>query len=276
MFRPCIDLRDGRVVQIVGGTLSDDPSLHAATTTHHVSDLPAEWFASRYRDDSLAGGHVIMLGAGNESSARRAVAAWPGGMQVGGGISVDNAHSWLNAGASHVIVTSWLFVNGELSSDRLAAMVAAVGSERLVIDLSCRRRDGAYWVVTDRWQRFTSLQVTAEVLAAPGNEPVVKPLVQRLGKVRPRRRAQRGVLAGDVPVIPDEAIRIRAPRIGELAVERPAQRGGFRREPIDDDHATGHRRSIARHAPPQQLAVERLAVEIEHLRGIGAVAIARG
>lgn len=168
MFRPCIDLRDGRVVQIVGGTLSDDPSLHAATTTHHVSDLPAEWFASRYRDDSLAGGHIIMLGAGNESSARRAVAAWPGGMQVGGGISVDNAHSWLNAGASHVIVTSWLFVNGELSSDRLAAMVAAVGRERLVIDLSCRRRDGAYWVVTDRWQRFTSLQVTADVLARLG------------------------------------------------------------------------------------------------------------
>ena len=169
MFRPCIDLRDGRVVQIVGATLSDDPGARATTTTHHVSNLPAEWFAGRYRDDSLTGGHVIMLGAGNEPAARSALAAWPGGMQVGGGISVDNAHSWLDAGASHVIVTSWLFVNGELSADRLAALVAAVGRDQLVIDLSCRWRDGAYWVVTDRWQRFTSLQVTPDVLARLGD-----------------------------------------------------------------------------------------------------------
>ncbi len=162
MFRPCIDLRGGRVVQIVGGTLTDD----GQSVTNFVSERPADWFAARYRDDVLTGGHVIMLGGGNDHAALSALAAWPGGMQVGGGIGAENAPSWLDAGASHVIITSWLFIDGVLSEERLDALVGTVGRERLVIDLSCRWRDGAYWVVTDRWQRFTSLEVNADTLNA--------------------------------------------------------------------------------------------------------------
>lgn len=165
MFRPCIDLRSAQVVQIVGSTLSDHAATEGSVATNHVSEHPARWFAETYRNDDLLGGHVIMLGAGNESAARSALAAWPGGMQVGGGISVDNAQQWLDAGASHVIMTSWLFVDGEFSQKRLDAAVAAVGRDRIVIDLSCRWRDGAYWVVTDRWQVFTTLQVNIATLS---------------------------------------------------------------------------------------------------------------
>lgn len=160
MFRPCIDLREGRVVQIVGGTLTDD----GHSVTNFVSESPPERFAARYRDDVLTGGHVIMLGPGNDRAARAALAAWPGGMQVGGGITPDTASEWLDAGASHVIVTSWLFVDGVLSQERLRSLDRTVGRDRLVIDLSCRWRDGSYWVVADRWQRFTSLEVNAATL----------------------------------------------------------------------------------------------------------------
>ena len=103
-FRPCIDLHEGKVKQIVGSTLSDD-----GARENFISDKPASWFAGLYRRDSLAGGHVIMLGKGNEPAAREALAAYPGGLQIGGGITADNASSWLEAGASHVIVTSRLF-----------------------------------------------------------------------------------------------------------------------------------------------------------------------
>ncbi|MUH52595.1 MAG: phosphoribosylformimino-5-aminoimidazole carboxamide ribotide isomerase [Actinobacteria bacterium] len=164
MFRPCIDLRQGHVVQIVGATLTDDPAARADEVVNFVSEQPAEWFAAQYRDDGLTGGHVIMLGPGNEPAARAALAAWPGGLQVGGGISVDNAMTWLDAGASHVVITSWLFIDGTFSAERLAALVDTVGTERLVLDLSCRWRNGSYWVVTDRWQRFTSLEVSAHTL----------------------------------------------------------------------------------------------------------------
>src|SRR5829696_5114167 len=156
MFRPCIDLRHGKVVQIVGGSLHDDGS----ATTNFVTDRPSTWYAQRYRDDRLAGGHIVMLGDGNEAAARRALAAWPGGMQVGGGVGPSNASAWLDAGASHVIVTSWLFVDGEFSDQQLDALVSEVGPDRIVIDLSCRRRDGEYWIVSQRWQRFTSLPLT--------------------------------------------------------------------------------------------------------------------
>jgi phosphoribosylformimino-5-aminoimidazole carboxamide ribotide isomerase len=161
MFRPCIDLRGGRVVQIVGGTLSDDAS---AVRTNFVSEKPAAWFAELYRRDKLAGGHVIMLGAGNEQSAREALAAYPGGLQVGGGVNADNARGWLDAGASHVIVTSWVFREGRLDAARLAELVKIVGKERLVLDLSCRMRGEDYFVMTDRWQNFTEMKIGAEVL----------------------------------------------------------------------------------------------------------------
>ncbi|MEO6123785.1 MAG: phosphoribosylformimino-5-aminoimidazole carboxamide ribotide isomerase [Ilumatobacteraceae bacterium] len=165
MFRPCIDLRNGSVVQIVGGTFSDDPTRGEAEKVNFVSTRLSASYAMQYRDDRLEGGHVIMLGPGNDQAALQALSAWPGGMQIGGGIDGTNARQWLDAGASHVIVTSWLFVDGSLSASRLGALVDAAGRDRLVIDLSCRWRDGAYWVVTDRWQRFTDVRVDREILS---------------------------------------------------------------------------------------------------------------
>jgi phosphoribosylformimino-5-aminoimidazole carboxamide ribotide isomerase len=117
-----------------------------------------------YRRDDLRGGHVILLGAGNEAAARSALAAFPGGLQIGGGINADNAADWLAAGAAQVIVTSWVFRESRVDWDRLEQLSRLVGRERLVVDLSCRRRDGLYYVVTDRWQKFTELTVTAETL----------------------------------------------------------------------------------------------------------------
>jgi len=162
-FRPCIDLRQGKVVQIVGGTLSDKGESQPETN-FQTDRSPAE-FAERYRSDGLKGGHVIALGPGNEQAARRALGAFPGGMHYGGGVSLENAAAYLSAGASHVIVTSYVFTEGRIDFARLEKLVSEVGKERLVLDLSCRRRDGAYWVVTDRWQKFTETKVDAATLS---------------------------------------------------------------------------------------------------------------
>ncbi len=161
MFRPCIDLHEGKVKQIVGGTLGDSTS---ALRTNFVSQHSSTYYAELYRRDGLTGGHVIMLGTGNESAARAALAAYPGGLQIGGGINLENAGEWLHAGASHVIVTSWVFQEGRVDWERLAALSKQVGKNRLVIDLSCRLRDGSYFVVTDRWQKFTQLTISRETL----------------------------------------------------------------------------------------------------------------
>ena len=161
MFRPCIDLHAGKVKQIVGGTLGAGPG---RLQTNFVSDHPASWYAELYKRDGLKGGHIIMLGQGNETEARAALEAYPGGLQIGGGVHLDNARAWLDAGASHVIVTSWIFSGGQVDRERLAQLVAAVGKERLVLDLSCRRRGGSYFVVTDRWQKFTDLALSRESL----------------------------------------------------------------------------------------------------------------
>jgi phosphoribosylformimino-5-aminoimidazole carboxamide ribotide isomerase len=161
MFRPCIDLHEGRVKQIVGGTLSDSGD---APRTNFVADKPSRWFAELYRRDGLLGGHVIMLGPGNEVAALEALAAYPGGLQIGGGITAQNARKYLEAGASHVIVTSWVFHQGRFDEERLNELLKVVGREQLVLDLSCRIRDGRYYVVTDRWQKFTTLEVNAETL----------------------------------------------------------------------------------------------------------------
>ncbi|MFA6543424.1 MAG: phosphoribosylformimino-5-aminoimidazole carboxamide ribotide isomerase [Limisphaerales bacterium] len=161
MFRPCIDLHEGRVKQIVGGSLSDSGS---GLRTNFVSEKSAAWFAELYRRDGLRGGHVIQLGLGNEAAARGALAAHPGGLHLGGGVNLENAGAWLDAGASHVIVTSWVFQDGRLNWDRLKSLVATIGKDRLVLDLSCRVRNGKYFVVTDRWQKFTELVVCAETL----------------------------------------------------------------------------------------------------------------
>lgn len=166
MFRPCIDLHDGKVKQIVGGSLTDNG---AGLRTNFVSERPSSWYAELYKCDGLKGGHVIMLGSGNETAATSALAAYPGGLHVGGGINATNARSYLDAGASHVIVTSWVFREGRLDEARLAELVQIVGKSRLVLDLSCRVRDGEYFVVTDRWQKFTSLRVTQETLQSLAN-----------------------------------------------------------------------------------------------------------
>jgi phosphoribosylformimino-5-aminoimidazole carboxamide ribotide isomerase len=161
MFRPCIDLHDGKVKQIVGGTLAEE---RGGLRTNFVSDRSAAWYAELYKRDGLVGGHVIMLGPGNESEARAALAAYPGGLQIGGGVHAANAGAWLDAGASHVIVTSWLFREGRVDGMRLNQLVEAVGKNRLVLDLSCRRRGENYFVVTDRWQTFTEVALGPDTL----------------------------------------------------------------------------------------------------------------
>lgn len=161
-FRPCIDLHGGRVKQIVGSTLKDDQA--ESLETNFSSDFLPSYYSTLYRKDSLPGGHVIMLGPGNESAAVDALQAWPGGMQIGGGITVDNASWWIDQGASHVIVTSHVFHNGMLDEKRLRDLQKQVGREHLVLDLSCRWRDDGYYVVTDRWQKFTSLRISRKTL----------------------------------------------------------------------------------------------------------------
>lgn len=160
-FRPCIDLHDGKVKQIVGGSLRDNGP---GPRENFVSDRPPAWFASKFRKDGLAGGHVIKLGPGNDEAAREALAAWPGGMQVGGGISPDNAAEWLEAGASHVIVTSWLFdAAGHFQAERLERLSREVGARRLVIDLSCRAAGEGWVVAMNRWQTLTDLVLDEKV-----------------------------------------------------------------------------------------------------------------
>ena len=163
LFRPCIDLHEGKVKQIVGSTLSDSGD---APETNFVAGHDAAWYAELYRCDKLTGGHVIKLGPGNDTAAKRALAAWPGGLQIGGGINCDNAREWLDAGAAQLIVTSYIFSDGELRLDNLARLFDITGRDRLVLDLSCRRRgDGNYCIVTDRWQKFTTTAIKAETLA---------------------------------------------------------------------------------------------------------------
>jgi phosphoribosylformimino-5-aminoimidazole carboxamide ribotide isomerase, eukaryotic type len=166
-FRPCIDLHDGRVKQIVGSSLSDSG---AGLKTNFETDRSPAWFAELYKKDSVRGGHVIMLGKGNVDAAKAALAAYPGGLQVGGGITVDNALEYLNAGASHVIVTSWIFPDGKLDRERLERLSQTVGKERLVLDLSCKRvsdpedANPRWKIATNRWQTLIDIEITAETL----------------------------------------------------------------------------------------------------------------
>jgi phosphoribosylformimino-5-aminoimidazole carboxamide ribotide isomerase len=161
-FRPCIDLHSGKVKQIVGGSLSDASS--DALVTNFESELSAADYARMYAQDELTGGHVIMLGQGNEEAALSALHAYPGGLHIGGGMNPDNVEIYLAAGASHVIVTSYVFKDGQIHFQNLNRIVQKVGKERLVLDLSCRKMDDKYFVVTDRWQKFTSYEITKENL----------------------------------------------------------------------------------------------------------------
>ncbi|KAG6814178.1 hypothetical protein H0H92_000854 [Tricholoma furcatifolium] len=162
VFRPCIDLHDGQVKQIVGGTLSDS-SPETLKTNFVASQSPGD-FARLYRDNGLEGGHVIKLGPRNDGAAREALAAWPGGLQIGGGINDENAQEWIEAGASKVIVTSFLFPNARFSLERLQKVSSAVGKDKLVVDVSCRRRGDKWMVAMNKWQDITDMEVSKESL----------------------------------------------------------------------------------------------------------------
>ncbi|KAJ0028585.1 hypothetical protein Pint_36013 [Pistacia integerrima] len=190
-FRPCIDIHKGKVKQIVGSTLSDSKDDGTKLVTNFESDKSAAEFANLYKEDGLTGGHLIMLGADplSKAAAIQALHAYPGygiygsddgnahiaelncvdwnilgGLQVGGGINSDNSLSYIEEGASHVIVTSYVFSNGQMDLERLKDLVCVVGKQRLVLDLSCRKKDGKYAVVTDRWQKFSDVYLDEKVL----------------------------------------------------------------------------------------------------------------
>lgn len=167
-FRPCIDIHNGKVKQIVGGSLKD---FHDHAEENFVSEQNAAYYARLYRESKMKGGHIILLNpvtspyySETKKQALEALQEFPQGLQIGGGITADNAETFLKAGASHVIVTSYVFKDGRISYDNLKQIQQTVGKDRLVLDLSCRRRDGRYYIVTDRWQKFTQVEVSLEIL----------------------------------------------------------------------------------------------------------------
>ena len=167
-FRPCIDIHNGQVKQIVGGSLRDTGD---QANENFVSSQNASFFANLYKKHNLKGGHIILLN-GKDSSyyeatkaqAISALKAYPQGMQIGGGINDENAYEYLENGASKVIVTSFVFKNGQISYENLEKLVKAVGKENLVLDLSCRKKEGEYYIVTDRWQKYTDVVLDQESL----------------------------------------------------------------------------------------------------------------
>lgn len=167
-FRPCIDVHNGKVKQIVGGSLSD---AGCQATENFVSEKDGAFFANMYKKDGLAGGHIILLNPPGSAyyeadiaQAKLALSAYPGGLMLGGGITASNAKAFIDMGASHVIATSYVFKDGEIDFGRLEELSKAVGKAHLVLDLSCRYRDGKYYIVTDRWQKFTNVTVCKETL----------------------------------------------------------------------------------------------------------------
>lgn len=164
-FRPCIDIHNGKVKQIVGGSLKDAGD---QARENFVSGQDAAFYAELYKNAGLKGGHVILLNGkdseyyeATRNQALKALAAYPGGLQIGGGVCPDNAEDYLKAGASHVIVTSYVFKDGQLSWENLKKIEEIAGKEHLVLDLSCRKKDDQYFIVTDRWQKFTNVPVTS-------------------------------------------------------------------------------------------------------------------
>lgn len=165
-FRPCIDIHNGKVKQIVGSSLTDD-----SAKENFISDKDSSYFADLYKENCLYGGHVIILNkAGtkeyeaSKDEAFKAFKAFPEGLQVGGGINDKNASEFLEAGASHVIVTSFLFEDGKLSERRMESLKDAVSKEKIVFDLSCKKIEDKYFVTTDRWQTVTKTEMNAKTL----------------------------------------------------------------------------------------------------------------
>ena len=167
-FRPCIDIHNGQVKQIVGGSLLDQGD---QAVENFAATQEADYFADMYKKDGLTGGHVILLNpasseyyAKTKEQALKALRAYPEGLQIGGGITAENAAEYIAAGASHVIVTSYVFKNGEIQWENLENLCAAVGKEHVVLDLSCRKNDDKYYIVTDRWQTFTNVVLDEAIL----------------------------------------------------------------------------------------------------------------
>lgn len=173
-FRPCIDIHNGKVKQIVGGTLRDAGD---QAEENFVTNADAAFYAALYRDAGICGGHVIILNSPDSpyyqetrQQAFLALRTYPGGLQIGGGVCPENAGEYLDAGASHVIVTSYVFKNGQISWENLKKMKEAAGKEHLVLDLSCRKKDdGRYYIVTDRWQKFTEVAVNLKTMDELGS-----------------------------------------------------------------------------------------------------------
>lgn len=167
-FRPCIDIHNGKVKQIVGSSLSDSEN---AAEENFVSEKDGAFYAGLYREHGLKGGHIILLNAKDspyyEATKKQALAAlkaFPGGLQIGGGVTAENAPEYIGAGASHVIVTSYVFQNGEIRRDRLEALKAAIGKEHIVLDLSAGKYEDGYYVMTDRWQKKSAEKVDIKLL----------------------------------------------------------------------------------------------------------------
>lgn len=167
-FRPCIDIHNGEVKQIIGGSLKDEGS---QARENFVATQDAAFFAELYKKHGLKGGHVILLNKSGtpeyeltKKQALGALQAYPGGLQIGGGITTLNAKDFISAGASHVIVTSYVFRDGIIDYDRLRSLVQAVGKDNIVLDLSCKKKDGEYYIVTDRWQKYTSVRLDTETM----------------------------------------------------------------------------------------------------------------
>lgn len=167
-FRPCIDIHNGQIKQIVGGTLKD---LGDKAEENFVSQQDGSFFAELYKSYGLVGGHIILLNPADSPyyredmrQAELALSTYPGGLQIGGGVNADNAPMFIQMGASHVIATSYVFRDGQINYNNLKAISGAVGREHLVLDLSCRKRDGEYYIVTDRWQKFTDVRMNRKTL----------------------------------------------------------------------------------------------------------------
>ncbi|CAG8465783.1 2743_t:CDS:2 [Paraglomus occultum] len=167
-FRPCIDLHNGKVKQLVGGSVNENSP--ETLRTNFISNEPAEYYAKLYKDNNLRGAHIIKIGPQNDLAAREALKSWPGGLQIGGGISLDNAQRWISLGAEkaiifitldllNVIVTSYLFPDAKFSLDRLKALSDEVGKDRLVVDISCRKQDAKWFVAMNKWQTITDMEV---------------------------------------------------------------------------------------------------------------------
>lgn len=167
-FRPCIDIHNGKVKQIVGGSLSDQKN---NATENFVSTYDAAFYANFYKKYNLKGGHIILLNPISskfydisKEQAFKALTAYPDSLQIGGGITSENAKEYIDAGASHIIVTSYVFKDGKVQIENLEKLVKAIGKERLVIDLSCRKKGNDYYIVTDRWQKYTNVTLSNETL----------------------------------------------------------------------------------------------------------------